>query len=576
MLAGPKLQSLNELLKGASRDELIWISGYIAALTAAPQDQPAPEPAVKEFVQDASFVMPACTVLYGTETGNSKKVATDFSSRLKKQGVQAKIKSLDQYRVADLAKESYMIVVISTQGDGEPPAAAKKFYDHIHQNSLSLNQLKFGVLALGDSAYPLFCKAGEDVDKRLHQLGGRRIVPIKKCDTDFEADANDWINELLNAALAFDGGGSASVSAAAKDKPVKSAKKTYEGTVAATINLNDRGSNKETYHIEITTDEAIVYEPGDSLGIVARNGTTAVHKVLELLKLKGDEKFMFRDQQHKISDIIRNKMNIQYLPERIVQQYAKLVNKDIPNIRMDLADLLRIYPADGSLDVHQLLSFMDPITPRLYSISSSPAAHGNNEVHITVSRSVFTVDGQKRFGLCSDYLSSLKEGDILDVYIQKNNAFRLPAPSADMIMIGPGTGIAPFRSFLFERDAKGAEGRNWLFFGEQHFVSDFLYQTDLLALKDTGVLTKLNTAFSRDQKEKVYVQHKMEQHAAELYEWIEKGANIYVCGTKDPMSVDVENELKHIIATHKNISEAAAEEYLGNLKEEGRYHKDVY
>lgn len=574
MLAGPKLQSLNELLKGASRDELIWISGYIAALTAAQQNQPATEPTAKEFVQDASFVMPACTVVYGTETGNSKKVATDFSTRLKKQGVQAKIKSLDQYRVTDLAKESYMIVVISTQGDGEPPAAAKKFYDYLQENSPALNQLKFGVLALGDSAYPLFCKAGEDVDKRLHQLGGRRIVPIKKCDTDFEADANDWINELLNAALAFDSGVTATV--AAKEKPVRSGKKTYEAAIATIINLNDRGSNKETYHIEITTDEKIVYEPGDSLGIVAKNGNAAVHKLLELLKLKADEKFIFRDQQHKIADIIRSKMNIQYLPERIVQQYAKLVNKEIPNVKMDLADLLRIYPSEGTLDINQLLAFMDPITPRLYSISSSPSAHGDNEVHITVSRSTFSVDGQKRFGLCSDYLASLKEGDILDVYIQKNNAFRLPAPSADMIMIGPGTGIAPFRSFLFERDAKGADGRNWLFFGEQHFVVDFLYQTDLLALKDTGVLTRLNTAFSRDQQEKIYVQHKMEQHATELYEWIESGANIYVCGTKDPMSIDVENTLKKIIATHKNISAEAAEEYLGNMKEEGRYHKDVY
>lgn len=575
MLAGPKLQSLNELLKGASRDELIWISGYVAALTAARQGQPEPEPVVKEFVQDASFVMPACTIVYGTETGNSKKVATDFSNRLKKQGVQAKLKSLDQYRVADLAKESYMIVVISTQGDGEPPAAAKKFYDYLHQNSLNLNQLKFGVLALGDSAYPLFCKAGEDVDRRLSQMGGRRIVPLKKCDTDFEADAEEWIGELLTAALAFDGGSSTSTTAV-KEKPAKSGKKLYEGTVATIINLNDRGSNKETYHIEITSDEAIVYEPGDSLGIVAKNSTAAVNKVLELLNLKGDEKFLYRDQPYKAADIFRNKINIRHLPERIVQHYAKLVHKDIPPVKMDLADLLRIYPADNMPDVQQLLSFMEPVTPRLYSISSSPAAHGANEVHITVSRCSFQVDGQTRYGLCSDYLASLKEGDELEVYIQKNNAFRLPAPGTDMIMIGPGTGIAPFRSFLFERDAKGADGRNWLFFGEQHFVTDFLYQTELLALKDTGVLTKLNTAFSRDQAEKVYVQHKMEQHAAELFNWIENGAGIYVCGAKHPMSVDVEHTLIRIIAAQKQVSPEAAEEYLHTLKEQGRYHKDVY
>ena len=567
------MQSLNEILKGASRDELIWMSGYIAALTAAQQNQPAPEPAVKEFVQDASFVMPACTVVYGTETGNSKKVATDFSNRLKKQGVQAKIKSLDQYRLSDLSKESYMVVVISTQGDGEPPAAAKKFYDHIHQNSLSLNQLKFGVLAMGDSAYPLFCKAGEDIDNRLHQLGARRIVPIRKCDTDFEADANAWIDELISAALASNG---TAVSAAVKTKPAKQGRKIYEGTVATTINLNDRGSDKETFHIEITTEESVAYEPGDSLGIVAKNSDASTGKVLQLLGLKGEEKFTFREQQYKAVDLFQYKLNILYLPERVVQQYAKLIQKDIPHVRMDLADLLRIYPAEQSMDVQQLVAFMEPVTPRLYSISSSPASHGDNEVHITVSRSTFKADGQTRYGLCSDYLSSLKEGDKLEVYIQKNNAFRLPAPSTDIIMIGPGTGIAPFRSFLFERDAKGADGRNWLFFGDQHFVTDFLYQTDLLALKDTGVLTKLNTAFSRDQQEKIYVQHKMEQHAAELFSWIENGAGIYVCGSKDPMSVDVEDTLTRIIATQKNIPEAAAVEYLSKLKEEDRYHKDVY
>lgn len=570
MLAGPKLQLLQELAKGASRDELMWISGYIAALSAQPIAEEKP---VTEFVQDASFVMPACTVVYGTETGNSKKVAVDFGNRLKKQGIQAKIKSLDQYRLNDLAKESHMIVVISTQGDGEPPAAAKKFYDHIHQQDIALSQLKFGVLALGDSAYPLFCKAGEDVDKRLHALGGRRIVPMKKCDTDFEADAEAWIDELITAALAV---GTGTNNAAVKAKPAKTGKKIYDATVVASVNLNDRGSNKETYHIEIATEEAIAYQPGDALGIVAKNSAASVKKVLDLLSLKGNEEFTFRDQSYKAEDLFTNKINIQYLPERIIQQYATIAGKDIPNIRMDLADLLRIYPADKKLNVQQLIAALEPIAPRLYSIASSPAAHGENEVHITVSRDNFCIDGQTRYGLCSDYLAQLKENEQIQVYIQKNNAFRLPDATTDVIMVGPGTGIAPFRSFLFERDAKGDGGRNWLFFGDQHFVTDFLYQTDLQSLRDTGVLTKLNLAFSRDQKEKVYVQHKMQQNAKELFEWLEGGAQVYICGCKDPMSFDVENTLLNIIAQEKNVSEDAAQEYLAAMKEAGRYHKDVY
>ncbi len=572
MLAGPKLQSLNELLQGASREELIWISGYIAAFTSA--QPPAKETKAKEFVQDASFIIPACTVAYGTETGNSKKVATDFSNRLKKQGVQVKLKSLDQYKANDLSKESCLVVVMSTQGDGDPPDAAKKFYDHIHQNEFSLKHLKYGVLALGDSAYPLFCKAGEDVDVRLNQLGGRRITPLKKCDTDFESDANAWIDEFISAALKFDN--APSVNGTTKTKPAKTGKKIYDGTIGTIINLNDRASNKETYHIEIEAEEAITYEPGDSLGVVAKNSHAAASKIFELLGLKGEEQLLYKEQTYRATDLFTNKINIRYLPERIMQQYAKVVKKDIPSVKMDLADLLRIYPADQRLNVQQLVNILDPVTPRLYSISSSPSSHGENEIHVTVSRSTFTVDGQVRYGLCSDYLSCLKEGDTLQFYIQKNNAFRLPDGKDDIIMIGPGTGLAPFRAFLYERDAQGHNGRNWLFFGEQHFVSDFLYQTELLSLFDTGVLTKINTAFSRDQKEKIYVQHKMQQHAAELFEWIENGAHIYICGCKDPMSFDVEKTLLKIITTHDNLDESKAEEYLNELQENGRYHKDVY
>ncbi len=570
MLAELKLRSLNEILQDTSKDELIWISGYIAALTAV---QPSKkEAAIKELVQDASFIIPVCTVVYGTETGNSKKIATDFSNKLKKQGGQVKLRSLDQYKANDLTKESCMIIVMSTQGDGEPPASAKKFYDYIHQNEFSLNHLKYGVLALGDSAYPLFCKAGEDVDIRLHQLGARRITNLKKCDTDFDGDANAWIDEFIAAALKPD----STPSVNGTLKPAKTGKKIYDGTVATIINLNDRGSEKETYHIEIATEEPIIYEPGDSIGIVAKNRKASVNKIFELLELKGDEELFYKEQPYSSIELFINKLNIQYLPERIVQQYAKLVKKEIPSVKMDLADLLRIYPADQELSTQQLVNILDRITPRLYSISSSPSAHGENEVHVTVSRSTFNVGGQTRYGLCSDYLSGFEEGDALQFYVQKNSTFRLPDSNKDMIMIGPGTGIAPFRSFLFERDAQGHHGRNWLFFGEQHFVTDFLYQTELISLMDTGVLTKLNTAFSRDQKEKIYVQHKMQQQANELFDWIERGAHIYICGCKDSMSNDVEKTLINIITTHGNLSESKAAEYLENMRECGRYHKDVY
>ena len=576
MLAELKLQSLNELVKGATRDELIWISGYIAALTG----QPIPEKLTKELsAVTESSALSGSTIVYGTETGNSKKVAVDFSNRLKKQGIHSKIKSLEQYRLTDLSKESCLLVVVSTQGDGEPPASAKKFYDHIQQNELSLSHLKYGVLALGDSSYPLFCKTGEDVDNRLNQLGAQRIIPIKKCDVDFESDATAWIDQLNNTAIKSTGNAVAPIVTAkvvTDAKPAKSGKKIYEGIVATSINLNDKGSNKETYHLEITTEEAISYEAGDAFGIIAKNNTAAVNKILELLQLRGDEELNYKNEIYKTADLFTNKLSIQYLPARVIQVYAKMVDKEIPSIRMDLADLLRIYPADKALDVQQLVSIIGSIIPRLYSISSSPLAHGENELHITVSRNTFNVDGHQRHGLCSDYLSTLTEGSTVQFYIQKNNAFKLPATDKDVIMIGPGTGIAPFRSFLFERDAQAATGRNWFFFGEQHFVSDFLYQTEMQSFFETGVLTKLNTAFSRDQEHKLYVQHRMQQHAAELFSWIENGASIFVSGTKEPMSIDVEQTLVKIIAEQKNIDAQKATEYLGELKEAGRYHKDVY
>ncbi len=569
MLAEHRLKLFREVITQASKEELIWMSGYMSALVH--NHQPVSEPSSNA---DTASVLSGCTVVYGTESGNSKKVANDLSSKIKKQGLQVKTKSLDQYKTADLAKENCLLVVMSTQGDGEPPAAAKKFYEYLLSNEIKLDKLKYGVLALGDSSYPLFCKAGEDVDERLANLGAQRIVPMKKCDTDFEPEATEWIDELVNTALRT--APALGPQIVAKTKPASTGKKIYNGKIATSINLNDRGSNKETYHLEITTEDEIHYEPGDSIGIIAKNSGAAVHKIIELLEVGETQLFSFKNEEYTAIDLFTNKINIQYLPERIIQQYAQLIKKDIPSIRMDLADLLRIYPFDSTLDVQQFINILDPVSPRLYSISSSPAAHGNNEVHITVSRSTFKVDSQKRFGLCSDYLSCRNVDDDITFYVQKNSSFKLPSPDADVIMVGPGTGIAPFRSFLFERDAQGAEGRNWLFFGDQHFVSDFLYQTELLSFFETGILTRFNTAFSRDQQEKLYVQHRMMQQATELWNWLQNGAVLYICGAKHPMSTDVENTLLQIIQTKGNLNEEEAADYLTALNESGRYHKDVY
>lgn len=567
MLNEQRLRIFEELVKESGAEERIWMSGYLAALVGnSDASTPASAPSSQAKIE-------ACTILYGSETGNSKKIAVELGNRAKKQGAQVKLKSLDQYRPNDLKKEKQVFLVVSTHGDGEPPEAARKFYDYVHTEKLELNDLKYGVLALGDSAYPLFCKTGEDLDAKLNELGASRIVPLQKCDTDFESDAQQWIEELLSAAAPQ---GEVAVAGTVALKPKTSGKKIYAGKILSNINLNDRGSKKITHHIEIETEDEIAYEPGDSIGIVAKNHPDVVARILSLLELEAHAPFTYKNQSYTAAELFSGKINLNYLPERVLGNYAKFVGQDIPVTRMDFVDLLRIYPPDASADKQALIDLLEPISPRLYSISSSPASHGETEIHVTVSQDRFHFDGQERIGFCSDYLTCLPEGESIDFYVQKNNAFKLPEADKDVVMIGPGTGIAPFRSFLFERDAQGADGLNWLFFGDQHFTSDFLYQTELQSLMETGVLTRLNTAFSRDQAEKVYVQHKMKHHAAELLNWLENGAHIYVCGAKEPMSHDVEQTLLNIIAEGKNISAESAQAYLNELAEAGRYVKDVY
>ncbi len=566
MLVANKMKLAEEVLTTFNTEELVWLSGYIAGRLSVSSKT---EPTISEVP-----LVNKITITYGTETGNSKKLASEFAAKAKKIGINAKLVSLDQYRLNDLPKEEYFLTIISTQGEGEPPAAAKKFYDHIHSNNVKLEKLKYGVLALGDTSYPLFCKAGEDVDFQLNRLGGKRIVDLKKCDVDYESEAETWFAQVLHA-LSGNNSGKAAVQNPAPVLTKKPTGKTiYTGTIITNINLNDRGSNKETRHIEIAA-EGVDYLPGDSLGIIPENPLPVVEAILQLSGVDSEEKFDFKNEKLTAFELLKRKLNIVYLAERIVAKYAELTKQDIPKTKMGLLDLLRIYPLPVANTFEQLVGILEPITPRLYSISSSPEAHGG-EIHITVARNKFIVNEELKYGLCSDYLSSLPEETSFEFYIHKNNQFRLPADDKNVIMIGPGTGIAPFRSFIAHRDATGARGKNWLFFGDQHFVTDFLYQTELQNWKETGALSKLNVAFSRDQEEKIYVQNKMMQQGAELLEWINNGASIYICGTKDPMSTDVENALLQIAEKYGNKSPEEAIQFLQDLKEEGRYLTDVY
>jgi sulfite reductase (NADPH) flavoprotein alpha-component len=564
MLPASKMKIIEELLAGSEPEELIWLNGYLAGLLASKK--------ISEKPVDIKPLVNKITIAYGTETGNSKKLASSFAVKAKKSGISVKLIDLDQYRLNDLQKEEYFITVVSTHGEGDPPAAAKKFYDHIHANGFKLEKLKYGVVALGDSSYPLFCKAGEQIDLQLNKMGAQRLVPLQKCDTDYEADAEAWFDHVLRE---LSSSSPAASPAALPAVPKKSTgKKIYTGTVLASVNLNDRGSNKETYHIEIEADD-LDYLPGDSLGLIPENPLHTVEAIIKLLELDPDKNYSFRNQDFSTFDLLKKKLEIVYLPERVVNAYALLVNQEIPATRISLLDLLKIYPLKNSDQFEQLVRILEPIAPRLYSISSSPEAH-SGEVHITVARDQFTVNEEMKFGLCSNYLSQFEVGKQIEFYIHKNSQFRLPDDDRDVIMIGPGTGIAPFRSFVAHRDATGASGKNWLFFGDQHFVTDFLYQTEIQNWVQTGSLSKIDLAFSRDQEEKIYVQHKLKKNGKEVYDWLKSGASLYICGAKEPMSIDVESALVKIIQQHGNKKNEEALEFINQLKAEGRYLKDVY
>jgi sulfite reductase (NADPH) flavoprotein alpha-component len=560
MISQDKRQKIKEFIDSLDKEEQSWTLGFLEGTRNG-------SASVEAYSRKDSAENKKITIAYGTESGNSKKIANLFANRAKQEGIHAKIVSLDQYRLADLPKEEYFLTVISTQGEGEPPASAKKFYDHIHQNGFNLPKLKYGVLALGDTSYPMFCKAGEDVDHQLGHLGGERIVDIQRCDVDFETDAHNWMNNVIQKIS----GNPPAAQPAAKVVKKSSGKKIYRGEILTNINLNDRGSAKQTHHIEIACED-VYYKPGDSLGIIPHNPIEVVEAIISHTGLNSERTFVHRNETCSAFELLHKKLNIVHLPERVVAKYAAQINEEIPAIKTGLLDLIHRYPIKDPAHFETFLQQLEPITPRLYSISSSLETV-DGEVHLTVARDKFSVEEEWRYGLCSDHLCNLKVGSEIDFYIHHNDQFRLPEDDKDVIMIGPGTGIAPFRAFLNERESAGASGRNWLFFGDQHFNTDFLYQTELQQWKEGGVLHSLDVAFSRDQEEKIYVQDKIRQRAQEFFQWLEDGATLYICGAKK-MSDDVEKTIIDLIK--KSGASDDGEAYINELKTEGRYLKDVY
>jgi len=551
MLAENKLVVLKDFIQKSSREEIIWANGYLAGFLA--QNETATQIAATPVVT----VKP--TIIYGTETGNSKKLAAQLQALLKKNKIQSKVVDAFQYSLDKIEKEDFLIVIMSTQGEGDAPQNAVKFFDNLSNSNVNLSKTQFAVLGLGDSSYPLFCKAGEVIDEQLNRLNAKRALAFQTADVDFAPVAENWFKEILDLLQ------KAGIEAPTAKKEIintTSHKKSYTGNITHKVVLNDRESNKETYHIEISTEEDIQYEPGDAIGFFPKNKEEEINQIADF--------FTFKENASLLID-----RNIRGLSKKSLTIIGALFGQDITEEKSDLLDILNKYSKPEQVTLDELIALLHPIAPRLYSISSALEAH-EEQVHITVTLSTFEVDEIRKTGLCSQFLADYPKETAIDFYIHKNQNFKLPQADKDIIMIGPGTGIAPFRSFLAHRDATGAEGKNWLVFGEQHFVCDFYYQTEIQEWLTTGVLTKLDTAFSRDQKEKIYVQDRLKENAKEVYQWLENGAYLYVCGQKNPMSSDVETTLLEIIETEKGIKREEAVAYLEALETEGRYQKDVY
>jgi len=476
MLSETKLNLLQQLVQNASNDEIIWTKGYLAGFL----DQNRVEVNIPLVATNLPVAVKPLNI-YGTETGNSKKIASNLLATFKKNKIQAKAVDVFQYDVTKLEKESLVVFVMSTQGEGEFPQNAVAFYEKLKTSEVNLSKVSFAVLGLGDSSYPLFCNAGVLLDEVLAEKDAKRLLPLVKADVDYADVVTNWEADLQKA---FHNQGSTEV--ITKQKTSVSPKKNYTGVISHKVVLNDTGSNKETYHIEITSDDEVSYEPGDSLGVFPKNKKTEIQAIAAYF---GEEDYS------SLTD-----KNVRGLSKKSLETLAALFQIEIIEEKANLLDIIQKYqPKKVKLD--EVIALLHPISPRLYSISSSSEAH-EGQVDLTVNLNKFSAGDDLKTGLASQFLADFPLNEAFEFYIHKNQNFRLPSYETDIIMIGPGTGIAPFRSFLAERDVTGAEGKNWLFFGEQHFALDFYYQTEIQEWLTTGVLTKLDTAFSRDQERK--------------------------------------------------------------------------
>jgi len=582
-----QLAGLQQVTSGFTPLQLAWASGYLAAKSE--------QPGAVQAVAPQAQVSATLTILYASQTGNAKGVASKLAEQATAAGISVNLKNVADYKAKSLKSESHLLIVASTNGEGEPPDDALAFHEFLYSKKApKLDQLKFSVLSLGDSSYEFFCQTGKDFDLQLEALGAKRVADRVDCDVDYQDEAKAWsetIVEQLKDELTAQSG--ADVVALPVTEVTTASQYSKESPFDAELLVNQkitgRDSNKDVRHIEIDlSDSGLTYQVGDALGVWFENDESLVAELLALVELSGDEQVSLSSEQLPIKQALVEKFELTQSNGKFIEFWAEHTSSEkLTDLVQDknalrefalehqVIDIVKIAPK--AIDAQVLVDSLRKITPRLYSIASSQA-EVDEEVHLTLGVVAFEKDGEARLGGASGFLSHrLEEGGKVKVFVEHNNNFRLPEnDSTDVIMIGPGTGVAPFRAFMQEREARDADGRNWMFFGDQTFTQDFLYQVEWQNYLKSGLLTKMDVAFSRDQAEKVYVQHRIKENSQEVYQWLESGAHLYICGDANRMAKDVHQALIEVVAEQGGKTPEQAEDYLKALRTDKRYQRDVY
>lgn len=600
-LSSEQSEHLSALKQNLSSQQIAWLAGYFAGLN---------ERATESNHLDASNRL---TILYGSLTGKGEEMATLASNKAKQFGLEVKLLDMAECTTQELTSTSNLLVVVSTHGKGTPPFPAKGLYDYLFSNKApSLKSMKYAVLALGDSIYDEFCKTGIEFDQQLAKLGATRLSPLHMGDVDVDATAPSWLDKTLpliasgKSAEAVTGysflkksNRKKSVVSFVKNshfvpsslkKPLPSKSNPYSAAVLEKYDLHDGESTRQTIHIELDANApGLSYQPGDSAGIIPFNHPDLIREVLDCTGFDRTEMLLYKTKKQDLEKHLRESVELSKITLDVIKKYLELapleslraLSEDREALASymkgrDIVDLLTDYPIQG-LTPEAFLSVLRPLQPRYYSISSSPL-QTPGKMHLTVGVVTFENAGRTRNGTCSTYLSAVKvENEHIPVFIEPNLHFRLPEdPSIPIIMMGAGTGIAPFRAFVQHRAHAEHPGKSWLFFGNRVRNGEFLYEKEWASYLESGVLTRMDTAFSHEGTAKKYVQHCMKERSADVYQWMEEGAHLYLCGSMSGFATDVQLELVRIIAEHGGRSKEDAEAYLDEMQYSGRFQMDVY